>query len=369
MREKRKERNSSLELLRIIGMFMIISQHYVFHGGFDDDVFLSAAPNVTYLRIISMFGYAACSFFVLISGYYLIHADTGKGFYRRLIPLIAEQLFYSLTTCAFILISGIVSMSLKEILKCFFPFFYGNWFVVFYILLYLFIPYLNRFLLSLDKTVYRKMLLLVFVMFSVIPTFFGDIYKPGDLGFMFQTYLFGAYYGLYKEDFQYPNRYNLIFGLSCFIFIIASVFVMNGLGSLLNNVKFIKYNYFLMGSYSIPSFLFTLFIFMYASNKEFVNRGINLVASTLMGVYIIHDGNLRRVIWKIISPNVNYVESPYLHSILKILAVFAACVVIDLIRQMTLGKWVKRCVNKYYDRVTDRLASLVPKRIRGFFGK
>ena len=206
MREKRKERNSSLELLRIIGMFMIISQHYVFHGGFDDDVFLSAAPNVTYLRIISMFGYAACSFFVLISGYYLIHADTGKGFYRRLIPLIAEQFFYSLTTCAFILISGIVPMSIKEILKCFFPFFYGNWFVVFYILLYLFIPYLNRFLLSLDKTVYRKMLLLVFIMFSVIPTFFGDIYKPGDLGFMFQTYLFGAYYGLYKEDFQYPNR-------------------------------------------------------------------------------------------------------------------------------------------------------------------
>lgn len=71
----KKERNSSLELLRIICIILIIAHHYSYHGGYDGVTYENLSAGVIFIQIIGMFGRMACSIFALISGYFLINAN------------------------------------------------------------------------------------------------------------------------------------------------------------------------------------------------------------------------------------------------------------------------------------------------------
>ena len=344
--DNKKSRNSSIEVLRIIAMLLIIAQHYVYHGGYDRTIFDSASVNIIFLKILSIFGYSACTFFTLISGYFLIKADTGKEFYRRLIPLILETVFYSLISLLIVMIFHIVPLSLKDIIKQILSVFYGNWYIVFYLLLLLFVPFINPFLQGMKKEMYKKMLMLCIAMFVVIQTFLGDVYSLNNIDFMFMVYAFGAYIQLYPEDFSYKNSYNLVIGLLAAFVVIGSVIGLDMLGIFTKNVKFIQNDTFLIRWNTIPSFAFSLFIFIYASKLYFSNRWIDLLSSTTLGIYLIHDGLLKTLIWEKISPNIQYVDAPYVHALIKILAVFFICALIDLVRQIFLERPVMKLIKK-----------------------
>lgn len=354
MSEIKTKRNSSIEALRIISMLLIIAQHYVVHGGYSSEAFMSFTPNVVFLKILTMFGYSACTIFALITGYYYINLDTDRKYYRRLLYVIGQCLFYSLIIYVIMTVINGFQLSLRELINALFPYFYGNWYFVFYLVLLLFVPYINVFLKSLDEKQYRNMLIVVFVLFVLIQTFFGNIYSLNNLDFMFMAYIYGAYYRLYKERFTYSNNKNLLYAILCFVLICLSVIVFDYAGVLLNNDKFIKYDYYFMSWYSLPSFLFSLFAFMYACNRQSYNKIINLFASSVFGVYLIHDSNLKTVIWEKISPNVNYFNNPYLHAFIKIILVFVICAIIDIIRQKTIGKYINRKISSLCDRLSEK---------------
>ena len=347
--KKITNRDSNLELLRIIAMITILCQHYVVHGGYDSAIFNNVSINVIYLKILTMFAYAGCTIFALISGYYFININTNDRYYRRIIPLIFETLFYSLLVLLIVMLFKIVPLGIKDILKSLLPMFYGNWYVVFYILIFFFIPFINPFLRNLKKDEFKKLLATIFFFFILIQTFLGNVYDLNNLDFMFIAYFFGAYYRLYQDDYQ-DNQEYLLRTIFSFIFIILSVLIFDYLGLYLGNDKLIKYDYYFMAWYTIPSFVFALSIFMYMSNKKFHSRIINLIASTTLGVYLLHDSHLKTLIWQMISPNANYVNNPYLHSIIKILLVYIICVIIDLIRQKTIGKWFDTFLSNYFNK-------------------
>ena len=74
------ERNSSIELLRIVLMFMIIASHYVVHGGYADFAQMNLSWQIMLLQIISFGGNIANDAFILVTGYYLIQSEVK---YRR----------------------------------------------------------------------------------------------------------------------------------------------------------------------------------------------------------------------------------------------------------------------------------------------
>ena len=352
----KKNRNSSIELLRIIAMLLIIAQHYVVHGGFADEIFDMVAPNIIYLKILRMFGYGANTIFALITGYYLIHRDVKEKYYRRILPLVFEIFFYSVCVLIVLLVTKLVPLSIKDILKLLFPLFYGNWYGVYYVLLYMFLPFLNPFLISLDKKDYRRLLKTCIIAFIVIQTFFGNVYKLTNLDFLIVNYIFGAYCGLYPNDFHYDNHYNLYAALLAAFAIAASVIGMDLLGVLLHNGKFVRYDYFLMSWYTIPTFVFSVSLFMYATRRQTSCRIVDLFASTVFGVYLLHDSMLKSYIWEVLSPNPEHVSSPYLHSLVKILLVFLACSFIDLIRQKTVGVLFQRGLDSYFHKQSKKTA-------------
>jgi len=218
--ENKKERNSSLELLRIIAMLLIIAHHYVVHGGFSFD-FSNNAVSVAYLKIISMFGKSACSIFALITGYFMISIDTKKGFYRKIIPLLFKMLFCSLIVFFVVYIFG-GECGVKDLIRTLMPLFFGNnWYVKTYVAFYFFIPFINQYLLSIDKKRYQQLLILIMCIYLIANTISLNQFDVlGGAGFMFVMYVFGSYYKLYGNK-ERLNTKNLMISMLCLFVILA----------------------------------------------------------------------------------------------------------------------------------------------------
>ncbi len=86
----KKERNSALELLRIVAMVLIVMSHYSVHGGINLNV-LPLSANKVFLRMIQ-FGDLGTNIFVLISGYFLIYSSYR---FQKLLRLLLQVWFYS----------------------------------------------------------------------------------------------------------------------------------------------------------------------------------------------------------------------------------------------------------------------------------
>ena len=88
-----KERNSNLELLRIIAMFIIVAHHYVVNSGI---VSLYDFNNISFNMIFSQIwgfgGKMAINIFVLISCYFMC---TYKLTWLKILKLYLEIKFYS----------------------------------------------------------------------------------------------------------------------------------------------------------------------------------------------------------------------------------------------------------------------------------
>lgn len=350
----KKERNSSLELLRIISMFLIIAHHYVVHGDFVYT--LETNPfAVIYLQAISIFGKPACMIFALITGYFMIEADTKNKFYRRIIPTLFRMIFCSLVVFGVVyLFDG--SYSLRDFVVSFIPFSNDEyWYVNTYVCFFFFIPFINELLLRMDRKRFRQLLTVIFIVYFVLNTVLLNEYSFGWLYFMLNLYAFGAYYRLYVNK-NGDNRKNILISLGCAALMIVSSTGIVAAGyffekeSLLSRVTpFASYS-------NILSFGFAYYLFVYFANKNFVSKTVNLIASTVLSIYMLHDRILiRQLIWFRWFPNAEYANNPYLHSIVKIVSIFVICMLIDFVRQLTLSRLFKKTVYKKADEVLDKV--------------
>ncbi len=70
MCESKDNRNSSLELLRIIAMILIVVHHYAVHSGFIYEYQPFTASKLI-MQTLSIFGKVGVNIFILISTYFL----------------------------------------------------------------------------------------------------------------------------------------------------------------------------------------------------------------------------------------------------------------------------------------------------------
>ena len=91
---KNNERNSNIELLRIIAMFFIIAHHYVTSSNvtslFD---YSNISGNMLFLQIFGMFGKIAINIFTLITGYFMVNKTISKA---KFLSLFCKVEFYYL---------------------------------------------------------------------------------------------------------------------------------------------------------------------------------------------------------------------------------------------------------------------------------
>lgn len=346
MIKEETKRQSNIELLRITSMLLIICHHFFVHGNFD---FLNSGTflNEEWAHFWEMGGKIGVNIFVIISGYFSIKSTNTKP--SKIIKLWLQIFTYSIGIyIIFALFSG-MQIENKDVAKSFFPIIFQNWwFASTYFILYLLIPFINKFLLSLNKKYYKRFLILSFILWSVVPFITGQDNQQNNLIWFVFLYSLAGYIRLYEDDINYSNK---AFFLLAFVTVVITCFMI-----CLCDVTGLTYTDFQPIAEHIcrlqsPSMLFiALFLFLgFLKTKITYSRIINLIASSTFGIYLIHDNSfIRDFLWNLVFKNRSFSNSQFLipYSIIVTVIVFVFCGIVELLRIYLLEKNYMKVINK-----------------------
>ena len=364
----KKERNSSIELLRIISMIMIIFFHFAYHGGFewvDNSVSL---PHFWY-NLLSMGGKIGVDVFVMISGYFLSKSKSGINF-LKVVKFWLQLIFYSVSIYITCSLTGIIDFNAKEMVYNLLPIITEKWwFASTYFVLFIIHPFINIFLDSIDKRTHKKLLLILILIWSIIPTFTNKPFLGNDLTWFITLYCISGYIGKYGLNARLTHKQYLISTFAFFTISYLTSFIFTVAGTkiaLLNN--YITYFY---KAESVTTLLISVSLFMtFITLKVKQNNWINILGSATFGVYLIHDNRqIRELLWNECFVGRNYSNSILLipFSIVVVFTVFIACSLIELIRQNLIEKrFIKMLSSINIKRIfSNKLFALVDNFVFG----
>lgn len=369
---KNKQRNSSIELLRILSMFMIVACHFATHGGFSFEPMTLSIPRFWW-NIIEMGGNLGVDVFVLISGYFLVKS-TGSIFnIKRILRFWGQIIFYSISIY---LVFGMLGISkigdIPSLIKTFLPITFGSWwFASTYFVLYLIHPFINMLLQKMDKAMYQKYLVLTLTLWCIIPTFTTASFEGNSLLWFVTLYSVSGYVRIYGLNANINRQHYLAMFLLFSALRYFSCVVLILIGTKISFVA--NHTLFFYGQRSVLTFISALSLFMFFEKTHIdYSKAINTIASASFGVYLIHDSNIiRPYLWHVVFKNAQYQESisiiPY--SIVVVIVVYSICTVIDLLRQRVFEKPFMIIVNKYSERFFSPLAKLINTCKLTMFGK
>ena len=338
--ETNKFRNSNIELLRIICLIFIILHHSFCHSNIQ-----ITKLNINYglLYFLQYFGRVANNIFVIITGYYMVNKKTNK---KTITKLICETIFYSYIIL-FIYLLFAHEKNIELILKSIIPILSNsNWFVTSYLLLYISIPYINILIKNISKKEHFLLISFMLLCFSILPTIsLLEQYFSCYIWFIC-LYLVGSYLQLYRNEENFSkSKYILIFSIVSLIVEIAFEYYFH------TNIHYIgEVNNFIIFTLAIGIFI------EFAYKEGFYNKYINYVASSVLGIYLIHDNFiLSPIIWQKANLR-SYISSPcfWMYEILVIIIIFVVCLIIDKIRQICIEKTIFKFVDKKIQKIKTK---------------
>ncbi len=329
-----KERNSSVELLRIIAMFCIVCSHFCRHGGFEV-LDMGFSWNKILLQA-GLLGHLGVAVFVMISGYFLSRAAFR---WSRIVRVILLVDFYSVSIYLLLVVLGRVPFSVMGAIRAVLPVLFDEyWFATAYIVLCILSPFLNSLLNSFSPKQYWLFLGTILVLWSIIPTFTAQTLYGNELGQFVMYYSLGAFAGKYP-DASYAKKYRYwIAGMAAFLMVLSTV-LLNVLA--IRFPVFNRGNYFYYRQSILVIALAYALLLIFANRKPKSNGLINAVSSTTFGIYLIHDNNyLREVLWMDLLRVQEYRDSAYLVLYLLgcVVLVFVCCSALDFCRQKLLAR-------------------------------
>lgn len=220
--------------------------------------------------------------FVLISGYFSIRLD-----YKKLLSLNWLTTFYSISFFLIFLSIGIVSFNPTKSWMYLFPVITKQyWFITIYFALCLLSPFLNILIEHLSKKDFEKLLMVLFCLFAILPTFAFAMNFPSiteDAGYGIANFIFLYLLGRYiRLHYHYELNRNWFFA-GFLITCLACGLVQAGY-SILLGFPFTSFH-----SYdTIFVQISAVCLFMYFRQLQFSQRIINYLAKSCLAVYVIH---------------------------------------------------------------------------------
>lgn len=339
MEHSKKVRNSVFESVRIISILMIIFSHYSIHGGVIASE-ISFGLNSIVLNL-SQLGNLGVAIFMMISGFFMI--DSTKFSLEKAVKIVLESFFYIIAFYFLSLAIGEIQFSWKEFYKTFLFLFFGfNWFVVNYLLIYIFHPFINKLLKSFSNKEMAVFISLLFIFWSIVPTFTLGSFEMNNLISLFTLYCFGAFLNSLKNSKSrfFTKKTGLLLVAINITMIIVSIISLNFIGSRVPAINDYS-THFLSRSSLFVIALSAGIIICCANAKPFYFRPINFAASFSLGIYLIHDNeNFRSYMWRELIRVPNYATGDLLipHLLISVAVVFVACMLIDCARYYLLEK-------------------------------
>lgn len=293
---KATQRESGVELLRIIALLFVIMIHYcdkalpLINNGINMNVMLLS-------RSISS---CAVDIFILISGYFMVKSN--KRIVGKPINILSQVIYRNLLIYGLLIVLGLKVFDLKYFAFRIVP---ASYFPVFFVVLYLISPYINRLLTNLSSKALRTFIFLIFILFSVWPTLvdlsqelfdyqwfglstigaWGNQQGFNIVNFVL-LYCVGAWLRLDEVSFSTRNK-NIIWIVVVIILIFAWTIVCTHLSKQGMRSSWVYHNPLVI--------IYSILLFLLFKSVHFANTFINYLAKSVFLCFLIHSGIIANI--------------------------------------------------------------------------
>ena len=348
----RKERNSNLELFRIIVMLVIVAHHYVVNSGLKG----SGGPIYTYLHsmrsmfllLVGAYGKTGINCFLFITGYFMCKSNISL---RKFLKIYGQILFYRFAIYLIFCATGYSVLTVKGFFSRFLPFesLHQN-FIGCFMAFWLLIPFLNVLVQNLTKKQHLCLIGLLLWMYTIMSL--PQKWLGSEIVFNYVTwfcvlYIISSYVRLHPSEILENTKLWGWITLVTLLVSAASVVVCALYGGGSNAY------YFLSDSNKLFAVVlgFSSFNF-FRTLKVPYSKLINAFGASTFGVLLIHaqSAAMRKWLWKDVLDCVGAYDLGKMlivHLVCSVLGIFLVCSLIDMLRI----RFIEKPCLALYDRL------------------
>lgn len=271
------ERSSGIEILRIIGIFMVVSIHAT---GLVSGWNVNSVGAVT-TRLINCFGNLGVPFFIIISGYFGVTRN-----WRKMLNMELMVIFYSVCMAVLSRLiwpedyprSVILELTEQSVMPVITR---KHWYYSCYMCMLVFAPYINFLVNRLSKKEFARLIGLGLIIFSIAPTFLRyEIMLDGGKGFinMLLLYFIGRYIGLY-QNWKMKRKY----AVSGLLLLALLIYIGSSIPVRTNLIALDFHN-----EYSITMLGMAVLALYLVKDMQFVSPSINWISRHVFAIYILN---------------------------------------------------------------------------------
>ncbi|MDR1734102.1 MAG: acyltransferase [Oscillospiraceae bacterium] len=347
----RAARNSNPELLRILAMLLIVLYHSLLEEPYTLAVTAPSELRGSAVAMLIAFGRPANNVFLLLAGYYGVQTPFRP---HRLWNLAGQTWFYAAALAVLSAAANRALPGFSDLLQLLSPLSQNRWwFITIYMGLMLFSPWLNRFLCSLEEGSLRRLCLLSFALFCLLPSVllavYGRITNPlgaSYLTWFFALYCIGAYFRRFPPKGKASVQLRLALAWSA-VLLLTTVLSVNFFGGVMDRLWYMHQPEYL------PAFLSALhWVLYFIGRKPFTSRIINTVSGCTFGVYLLHTTVLEHLF-----PMTEHANGGgfYPYVLLAVFGTFALCAAADFLFWQQIGQ-------RIWTALTGKAVQAVRKR-------
>lgn len=363
MSAQRKMRNSSVELLRIIAMYLIVASHYCLFA-LDTRTLPFGVSQVVLQCTLAAGGKVGVVVFFGITAWYLSDKGGLKASLRRIWMMEREMLFWSLALVTVSLVYRPDLVSTTTIATAFFPLASSIWwYPTAYAIFLVFFPFLGGGLKLIGQNAHRTLAIVMFVIWTCVAGFFPfeGLGFGGSFTSFIYLYVLITYYRWYMETWSVRQGWTC-FGIGFAVNAVWTViwdliYRLTGYGAAIQSG--------LQGTeYKLPVMMMGFGLLVVFTQQQFSSRLINFIASSTFGVYLISEFPLvRTTLWNAVIWTRDLAATPLLiiYGIFIPLAVYLMCALFDFFRrglfQLTIDRHVGQGFEKLWNRIVLKVGN------------
>lgn len=340
-------RKSNFELLRILAMFLIILIHFVSEINLSDLGLSGEGGRILGASVVGICNMGTTCF-ILISGYFGM-----KFSLKKLLKFEIMMIIYAfLETFALWLafpeeMQGVAL--LEEVVKSCLPFASRkHWFYSCYICVFLFSGYIQKFIDTLKKEEFEKVIALSLVIFNVLPTlFYFEIVQDAGKGLVHTMclYILGRYIRLYRNGSSNKRKILLLFS-GLWILNAISIMYPIRIGSLIHS---------LCRDDSVTNIVMAVILLYLFKDMNFSSKYVNKLTRNMFAVFALENSGAA-ILAQLVKQSNLHVSNFFLGIGLligSVLLIFAICLLVGMIVEFLLGKIENKIIKVLMDLISN----------------
>lgn len=351
-----KQRDSNLELLRVLCMLVLIAHHYAVHGGLLNTAPFSL-PHKIGLAFLPL-GKICFISFIAISTWFLVD---GKINFQRFFKTWMQVLFYSVLFTIVTYAFGGILKPIDFVSSFFVMIGNSHGYAASYLIFILLFPMLYKVTKDISKKQARYLMIILFwiqVASQILKAATGynqPVYS--------EVTLFILCYFISLNLKKWPIKLFTNRIIHLFMIVLTCLLVVVVWGNLYRG------NYSPLLSFGVSiladeSSVFNILagyslFYLFKDIKIGYNKVINTIAEFMFGILLIHDHNFfRKIFWNdVVGTNLYfYSEHFFGEFVLTVIGIFIVCATIDFLRKELLEKKIVR--TQVYQQLIDRMNTI-----------